>query len=304
MRPIGTSFGVGLVSGPTIVAFAAAAVASLRQHNPHVPVTVYIDEASPGLQLLAPVLALHLERVVTGTENVWAPSPAERESISAQLLKIKSLVRTSHDRYLYLDKESLVLGDVGDVETELDQQLGGQADVFMVPHRPEPTVWANRQRYFDDPEINKEIAIRLLNETYALSLPVSVMGELRGWDSDVVYGSGNALRLLGNRWLELHRRMLGALTRPSMFTKDELSLSIALWELRDLIRVGELPDRWNFKAGRVLGLGPDTSEVHPSALAGARILRLDGNRLDAWAVRQVRAALDGLDIEGPFGRIT
>ncbi|MFI7553255.1 hypothetical protein ACIBQ2_26340 [Micromonospora sediminimaris] len=304
MRPIGMSFGVGLVSGPAIVPFAAAAVASLRQHNPHVPVTVYIDEASPGLQRLAPVLGLHLERVVTDTENVWAPSPAERESVSAQLLKIKSFVRTSHDPYLYLDQDSLVLGDIGDVQPELDHQLGGQADVFMVPYRPEPTVWASRHRYFDDPEIDKEVAIRLLNETYALSLPVSVMGELRRWDSDVVYGSGSALRLLGNRWLELHRRMLGALTRPSVFTQDELSLSIALWELRDLIRVGELPDRWNFKAGRVLGLGPDTPEVQPSAFAGARILRLAGSRLDAWAVRQVRAALHGLDIEGPFSKIT
>lgn len=74
MRPTDESFGVGLVSGPTVVPFVAAAVASLRQHNPRVPVTVYVDEASPELQRLAPALAMDLERVITGAENVWAPN--------------------------------------------------------------------------------------------------------------------------------------------------------------------------------------------------------------------------------------
>ncbi|MFG2049359.1 hypothetical protein ACGFIW_18250 [Micromonospora sp. NPDC048935] len=292
------------MSGPTVVSYVAAAVASIRRHNAHVPVTVYIDEASPELHRLVPALAVDVERVITGTENMWAPSPTERDSLSAQLLKIKSLLRTGHDSYLYLDPDSLVLGDVGDIQLDLRHLLGDHADVFLLPYRAEPTVWGSRHRYFDDPEIDEETAHALLNETYALSLPVAVLGELRRWDSGVIYGSGAALRLLANRWMELHRRMLGALRRPSILAHDELSLSVALWELRDFIRVAELPERWNFRAGPLLGLGPDTPEIQPSALAGVRVLRLAGNRLDAWGLREVRAALHGLDIDGPLGRAT
>lgn len=294
-------FGIGLASTPSFIPFALAAVASLRRHNVDVPVTVYVDRPTGDLHRLAPVLNVAVDHVDTSADGFWSHSPADREWRSSRLVKIQSFLRAERDPYLYLDADTILLGDIGEIEADLADRLGSTADLFMLLNRPvAPTLWEHRHLYFRDPDIDRETAARLVNETYDLRLPVCFLDEATCWNSGVVYGTASVLRPLATRWLALYRRMLAASTRSRLIPRDQLSLWIAVWELRSTLRVVELPRRWNFMAGHLLGLPPGTADVDPAGLDGVRVLHLAQNKFDPWAMRHVAGALDGLGVAAPL----
>lgn len=293
-------FGVGFVATPDFVPFAAAAVSSLRRYNATVPVTVAVDQPSADLDRVASRLAMSVERIPTSVDDLWAASPAERQSASSRIVKIEALVRTSNDPHLYLDSDIVLLGDVGEIEPELAPLLGSDADLFMLLNRPvAPTFWGDRHNYLRDPNVDRDAATRLINETYQLTLPSTAIDELVCWNSGVIYGSADALHILADRWLTLYRRMLVAPTRDQVIPRDQLSFWLTLWELRHTLRVKELPRRWNFMAGHFLGLDVGTPDVEANRLDGVRVLHLAQNKFDPWALREVESALAGLGFATP-----
>lgn len=293
-------FGIGLATTSSFVPFVVAAVASLRRHNVDVPVTVYVDQPDPELLRVAPILDMTVDAGPASTQEAYDRDGSEREWTASRLVKIQSLLRMEHEPYLYLDADTIVVGDIAEIQDELADRLGAETDLFMLLRRPTaPTLWGHRHLYFLDLDLDRETAARLISEAFGLVVPASFLDEETCWNSGVIYGSARAMRVVATRWLELYRRMLRAPAGRRLIPRDQLSLWIALWELRGTIRVDELPPRWNFMAGHLLGVDPGSADIDPGAIGDARVLHLAQNKFDPWALRRVREALEGLGVDPP-----
>jgi hypothetical protein len=300
-------FGVGQICTAGFLPYLAASVASLREHNSTVPVTVSVDEVFPGLNRISESLAVDVRRVDVDTTGLYAASPAELESTRSRIVKIRSLIDTEYDVHYYVDSDTVALGDIADIMRELGDRVGTEADLFMLLNRPvAPTFWGDRHLYLIDPDVTRAQAAEVVGTAYGLSLPERFIDELVCWNSGVILGTAPALRMLGERWLTLYRRMLAAPNRAHIIPRDQLGFWLALWELRDRLRVAELPRRWNFMAGHLLGIEPGTEEVDETGWQDARVLHLAQNKDDPWARRLVADALGriGLEALAPSGANT
>lgn len=277
--------------------YLIAAAASLRRHNTEVPVRVLADpQAADLLREAAGPLAIDV--VPTGSaggRSGVAEDPRE-QLIQSRLAKITGLVESPFDPTLYLDADTILQDDIGKIVSELAPALDSGHDLMLLLRRPTaPTLWGDRLLYFKDPSIQRPAAVRLLNDVFGTALTDSSLDELVCWNSGIIYGRTEALRVVGRRWLELYRRAFDPRWRDVLIARDQLPFWLTLWELRDRIRVGELPHRWNFMAGQLLGLPKGLPELPADErLDRAAVVHLAGWKTEKWAVERVSALLSAV----------
>jgi hypothetical protein len=158
-----------------------------------------------------------------------------------------------------------------------------------------PTLWGDRHLYFKDPSIDRAAAVQLINDVFGTTLTEASLDELICWNSGIIYGRTEPLRVVGRRWLELYRRAFDPRWNDVLIARDQLPFWLTLWELKDRIRVGELPHRWNFMAGQLLGLPKGLTELPADErLDHAAVVHLAGWKTEKWAVDRVEALLDSV----------
>jgi hypothetical protein len=286
--PDRSRFHVTLTTTSGFLRYVAASVASLREHNPSVAVTVFADEGGEELDELSRVLNFQVQHVAVDPDVVALAREPEQESVRSRLVKIHSMATATVDAHLYLDSDTILRGDIGGMYDELGVRLGRDADLFMLLRRPvPPTLWAHRHLYFTEPDIGRSDALALLNSTFDIDLPERVLDDMVCWNSGVILGSAAAMRRLGTRWLELYRVMLRAARGGRLIMRDQLSMWLAIWEFGEQLRIAEMPPRWNFMAGHLLDIPEGTRHVDEARLAAATVLHLAQNKSDPWAKERV-----------------
>lgn len=288
----GTGLHVTLTTTAGFVPNVAASVASLREYNTSIPVVVFVDEATELLRELADLLNFRIQVVPIDPSALEGVKAADAEMVRSRLVKIFSMATATSDAHLYLDSDTLLRGDIAEMYTEIGVRLQRDAEFFMLLRRPTPLrLWEYRHQYFTDPNIDNAGAGALLNRTFGMTLPESIIEDLVCWNSGVILGSASAMRRMGTRWLELYRTMLRTVAAGELTPRDQLTMWMTLWELRQDVRVLEMPARWNFMAGHLLGLPEGTLDVPDSRLAPAMVLHFAQNKSDPWACRLVEEAL-------------
>lgn len=283
---------VTLTTTAGFVPHVAAAVASLREHNSAVPVSVFVDEPTEQLSELAEVLSFRIQVVPVNPRETAGINPADVEMVRSRLVKIHSMATATAPAHLYLDSDTLLRGDIGGISDDVGVRLDGDADVFMLLRRPvPPPLWKSRHQYFTDPDIDRAGAVALMNDTFGMTLPPSIIDDLVCWNSGVIFGSAAGMRRMGERWLELYRKTLRTVATGQLIPRDQLSMWLALWEMRQELRVAELPVTWNFMAGHLLDLPVGTEEVSAGRLTPAVVLHFAQNKSDPWARRLVDEVL-------------
>ncbi|MFV2103600.1 hypothetical protein [Micromonospora sp. LOL_024] len=288
----GPQFRVTLTTTTTFVPYVAASVATLREHNRTVPVAVFVDEPSPLLDRLARKLDFDVH-VVTVDPAEWSAVPARQtESVRSRIVKISSMFDAPTAQHLYLDSDTLVRTDIALMSKELGDRLGTEDDLFSLLNRPvAPTLWGDRRLYFTDPDISRTAVVELVHETFGVALPDSALDDMKCWNSGILLGSAPAMHELATRWLRHYRAMLPMAATGRIIPRDQLGFWLALWEMRETLRVREMPVRWNFMVGHLVPVPVGTESVDESAYAEAAILHLAQNKDDPWALRLVSNAL-------------
>lgn len=301
-----SSFHVTLTTTGNFLPYVAASVASLREHNSSTAVTVYVDESNDVLDRLAELLNFTVAPVAIDPRHLVDVPASDAELTRSRLVKIYSMATATADAHLYLDSDTLLRGDIGGMYDEVGVRLGKDADIFMLLRRPVALkLWTHRHYYFTDPDIDRAGAVEIMNRTFDMSLSESIIDDLVCWNSGVILGTRDALRRMASRWLELYRKMLHAAADGQLIPRDQLSMWLALWELRESVRVAELPVKWNFLAGHLLDLPIGTEEVPESSLEPAVVLHFAQNKADPWARRKVddvlarSGAAEVLSIDAP-----
>ncbi|TDC01025.1 hypothetical protein E1091_03675 [Micromonospora fluostatini] len=291
MSPAGTpaAFRVTLTATAGFLPYVAAAIASLREHNRSVPVTVFADEPSPVLTRLADLLDVDVEVVPVGPDDLAGARPADAESIRSRIVKITSMARARTAQHLYLDSDTIVRADIGLMATE----LGPGVDLYSLLNRPvAPTLWGDRRLYFTDPDIDRAGVLELVHRTFGVRLPAAALDEMHCWNSGILLGSAPALRRIADRWLRHYRAMLPMAAAGVMIPRDQLGFWLTMWELRHDLRVEEMPVRWNFMAGHLVPVPVGTGHLDERAYRDAAILHLAQNKSDPWARHLVSGALE------------
>ncbi|MEU7575483.1 hypothetical protein [Micromonospora sp. NPDC049240] len=277
--------------------YLTAAVASLRRHNSETPVRVLADpQAAELLREVAVPLAIEVVPTGPAGRRNGSPQHPQEQLIQSRLAKITGLVESPFDPTLYLDSDTILQDDIGKIVAELAPALDSGHDLMLLLRRPTaPTLWGDRLLYFKDPSIQRPDAVRLLNDVFGIELTVDSLDELVCWNSGIIYGRTRALRVVGRRWLDLYRRAFDPRWRDVLIARDQLPFWVTLWELRDRISVGELPHRWNFMAGQMLGLPKGLPELPADErLDRAAVLHLAGWKTERWAVERVSALLSAV----------
>jgi hypothetical protein len=288
-------FGVTMSCTASYALLMTAALASIRRHNDRVPVRVLTD--IEGADLLRPVaddLHVQLVRAEPASTGVFPDSGANGEWIQSRLMKIKAVTESPFGPLLFLDSDVLLGDDVARIVDELGSSLATGADLLMLPAPAGLSLWEGRRFYFLDGSIERKEAIELINAIFGVDVPIARLDKRACWNSGVIFATGDAIRRVGRRWSELYRRMLEAPRAIEVVPRDQLALWVALWELRDDIRVGDLPQRWNFIAGHYLDLAADAPEVADDQLDQANVIHLAWSKADPWALKRISAALDGV----------
>jgi lipopolysaccharide biosynthesis glycosyltransferase len=287
-----SGFHVTFATTSGFLPYVSASVASLREHNSAAAVTVYVDEPNETLDNVADLLAFEVQPVSIDPRDLVDVPASDVELTKSRLVKIHSMATAAADRHLYLDSDTLLCGDIGGICDEIGVRLGKEADIYMLLRRPVAlTLWTHRQYYFTDHDIDRAGAVDIMNDTFDMSLPESIIDDLVCWNSGVILGTAEALRRMATRWHELYRKMLHAAADGQLIPRDQLSMWLALWELRESVRVEELPVKWNYLAGHLLELPIGTEHVPAKSLEPAMVLHFAQNKADPWARRRVDAVL-------------
>lgn len=295
-----TGFGVTFTSTSGYSDYLAAALISLREKNADVPILVVTGpEMAPDLEALCADLGAKLEATAepAGTQAVSRASlePRWREWVDSRFLKIGAIASPRFDPFLFVDSDVLIREDIDNLRVQLEPVLEDAFDLLMLLRRPDRwTLWGDRFNYFVDRQIDRGSAIDLVNRSLGVSLPESCLDSMECWNSGVIFGKAEALELLGARWLSLYRNMVEVDSCQHLIPRDQLALWVAIWQLRDEVKVGELPKRWNFMAGHFLGIEPG-AKAFPETSEQISVLHLAQNKSDPWATERVREELDRFD---------
>jgi hypothetical protein len=278
--------------------YAVASLCSLRQHNRAVPVRLFVDEEVPELTAIADRAGFTVERVDPVSERVRAVHGDAGDHIRSRLLKIHTMATATAERVLYLDADTLLLGDVGAVGAAVE---GSAEDLFMLLRRPlVPTLWDYGRMNLTDPQRSREDIAELIQETFALGLTLADLDRLTCWNAGILYGASDTARTLAVAWLDTYERMITASTRDAFVPNDQLCLWLTLLGHDPVGDIGELPLGWNCMPGLALGLAAGTPSLPDSDLDGVTVLHLATNKRDPWAVRRMTAALDAAGVVLPW----
>ncbi|PDP87635.1 hypothetical protein CQJ94_11360 [Glycomyces fuscus] len=270
--------------------FLTASIASLRRHNRRTEVTAHVDR--PPAPVVDALKGLDVSLVGSGTPDASGPPEGRCEFTASRIAKLRAITTGEDTRRLYVDSDTVFLNDPAVLDKDLGHQVGRTADVFMLLRRPHAfTLWGDRSNYFRDPHITRTRALDLVNATFSLKGELKDLDELTGWNSGVVYGSGEALRAIGERWSRLYRETLTPSALEHIIPRDQLSLWLTLWEFGSDVRVGELPDAWNFMVGHFRGVTSGSEVMPEGATSGASIVHFAQNKNDPWALRMVASEL-------------
>jgi|YNPBryulayer2012_1023412.scaffolds.fasta_scaffold08482_2 lipopolysaccharide biosynthesis glycosyltransferase len=274
--------GIVMATDRQFLAYANAAIISIRQYNSQIPIQIFVCDPLPELEEQWKDLDVTLLKVDTTSVESSRVSKKDRMIIRTRYTKIKAITENNFDPCLYLDCDIVACSDVGTIGSCLDL---GSNDIYALLRRPKiPSLFEWRWLYFTDPDsLTIQSITNLINQTFATDYSVNQIEKLKCWNGGVLYGTSKAMKILGERWLSFYLRLTLGELRRRFIPNDQLSLWLALNQLQNSISIKELPLEWNFMPGHVEGsLNTDLDRFIRSY--GVKILHFAQNKDDEWAV--------------------
>jgi lipopolysaccharide biosynthesis glycosyltransferase len=197
---------------------------------------------------------------------------------------------------MFVDSDVLVLDDLKKITEELELKGSDKPIVYMLLRRPQllslnDIGWLYLR---DAPGLSFQQMADLINETFSLDYSADQLQNVNCWNSGIVYGSPEGIKMLADQWSKYYTVMLTGKNKDSFIPNDQLCLWLAIDHLVDKVTVKELPLAWNFMPGHALEkimskATPSLDEIKAS-LRGVRILHFAQNKADSWVQRLIELA--------------
>lgn len=284
-----SNFSLVMASDKKYIPYLTTAVASIRRYNNTVPIDVYTcaaPEDFPNSQRTG--YEVHHVEIPQQLKDSLREEPEKLDHALTRIAKLASMKQEKGTTMMYVDSDIVALDDLGKITHELEVVDGDKPVVYMLLRRPQVLSLQDiGWLYFRDAaNMSPQQIANLIHETFSLGYSAEDIEKINCWNSGIVYGSTEGIRMLTDLWSEYYLKMLTGENKETFIPNDQLCLWLAINKLSDKVTMRELPLAWNFMPGHALEqtmrrTNPSAQEIKRD-LEGVRILHFAQNKTDTW----------------------
>lgn len=283
------NFSLVMASDKKYIPYLTTAVTSIRRYNSTIPIDVYTCADPEDFSNSQKTnYTVHHVAIPQELQDSLREEPEKFGHALTRIAKLASMRQENATTMMYVDSDIVAFDDLEKITHELEVVDEDKPVVYMLLRRPQVLSLQDIGWLYlrDAARMTPQQMANLVNETFSLDYSAEDIENINCWNSGIVYGSAEGIRMLTDLWEKYYLKMLTGKNKDAFIPNDQLCLWLAINQLSDKVTMQELPLAWNFMPGHTLEESmrrtrPHAQEIRKN-LEGVRILHFAQNKADSW----------------------